>query len=88
MLLVLIGGIIVMSHETLQTSYSAKEIAPRIVLGFLAANLSMVLMSQRDRPRQRPVRRVPGRAGSTPQSAATVADDHAGQLGLPPAGSS
>jgi len=32
-LLVLIGGIIVMSHETLQTSYSAKEIAPRIVIG-------------------------------------------------------
>ena len=45
-LLVLIGGIIVMSHETLQTSYSAKEIAPRIVLGFLAANLSMVLMTR------------------------------------------
>ena len=45
-LLVLIGGIIVMSHETLQTSYSAKEIAPRIVLGFITANLSMVLMSK------------------------------------------
>ena len=45
-LLVLIGGIIVMSHETLQTSYSAKEIAPRIVLGFVAANLSMVLISR------------------------------------------
>ena len=44
-LLVLIGGIIVMSHETLQTSYSAKEIAPRIVIGFITANLSMVLMS-------------------------------------------
>jgi hypothetical protein len=45
-LLVLIGGIIVMSHETLQTSYSAKEVAPRIVLGFLAANLSMVLLTR------------------------------------------
>jgi hypothetical protein len=45
-LLVLIGGIIVMSHETLQTSYSAKEIAPRIVTGFITANLSMVLMSK------------------------------------------
>jgi len=45
-LLVLIGAIIVMSHETLQTSYSAKEIAPRIVLGFVAANLSMVVMSK------------------------------------------
>jgi hypothetical protein len=45
-LLVLIGGIIVMSHETLQTSYSAKEIAPRVVIGFVTANLSMVLMSK------------------------------------------
>jgi hypothetical protein len=45
-LLVLVGGIIVMSHETLQTSYSAKEIAPRIVIGFVTANLSMVLMSK------------------------------------------
>ncbi len=45
-LLVLVGGIIVMSHETLQTSYSAKEIAPRVVIGFVTANLSMVLMSK------------------------------------------
>jgi hypothetical protein len=45
-LLVLIGGVIVMSHETLQTSYSAKEIAPRIVVGFIAANLSMILISK------------------------------------------
>jgi hypothetical protein len=45
-LLVLIGAIIVMSHETLQTSYSAKEIAPRIVTGFLAANLSMIALSR------------------------------------------
>jgi hypothetical protein len=45
-LLVLVGGIIVMGHETVQTSYSAKEIAPRIVIGFFTANLSMVLMSK------------------------------------------
>ncbi len=45
-LLVLIGGILVMSHETLQTSYSVKEIAPRLVIGFLAANLSMVVISR------------------------------------------
>ena len=45
-LLVLIGGVIVMGHETLQTSYSAKEIAPRLVTGFLAANLSLVLISR------------------------------------------
>ena len=45
-LLVLLGGILVMSHETVQTSYSVKEIAPRIVLGFIGANLSMVVISQ------------------------------------------
>ena len=41
-----IGGVIVMGHETLQTSYSAKDIAPRLVTGFLAANLSLVLISR------------------------------------------
>jgi len=45
-LLIVIGGIIVMSHQTLQTSYAAKEIAPRLVTGFIAANLSMVLMTR------------------------------------------
>jgi hypothetical protein len=46
LLLVLIGAILVMGHETLQTSYSVKEIAPRIVLGFVGANLSMVVISR------------------------------------------
>ena len=46
LLLVVIGGVIVMSHETLQSSYSAKEIAPRLVTGFIAANLSMVVMTR------------------------------------------
>jgi hypothetical protein len=45
-LLVLAGGVLVMSHETLQTSWTVKEIAPRIVCGFIFANLSMVLMTQ------------------------------------------
>ena len=46
LLLVVIGGVIVMSHETLQSSYAAKEIAPRLVTGFIAANLSMVVMTR------------------------------------------
>jgi hypothetical protein len=29
------------AHQTLQTSWTVKEIAPRIVVGFVAANLSM-----------------------------------------------
>ncbi|HVB10526.1 MAG TPA: type IV secretion system protein [Bacillota bacterium] len=45
-LFVLAGGVIVMTHETLWTSYSAKEILPRLVLGFLAANLSLPLIAE------------------------------------------
>lgn len=39
--LILIAGIIVMAHQTLQTRYSVKEILPRVIVGFLAANLSL-----------------------------------------------
>jgi hypothetical protein len=37
-LLVLIGGIVVISHQTLQAAYAVKDIAPRRVVGFAAAN--------------------------------------------------
>lgn len=37
-LLVIIAGAILMGHETVQTSYSVKDLAPRIVFGFIAAN--------------------------------------------------
>ncbi len=40
-LLVLAGGVLVMTHETLQTRYSIKEIAPRIVVAAVAANASL-----------------------------------------------
>lgn len=40
-LLVLAGGLIVMSQHSLQASYAARDIAPRLVTGFLAANLSL-----------------------------------------------
>ncbi|MEJ7705060.1 MAG: hypothetical protein WKF47_16040 [Geodermatophilaceae bacterium] len=40
-LLIMLAGILVMSHESVQTRYSAKEIAPRLVAGFLAGALSM-----------------------------------------------
>ncbi|MFM9442547.1 hypothetical protein [Streptomyces acidiscabies] len=42
-LLVALAGIVVMSHETVQTRHSAKEIAPRIPVAFLAAALSLFL---------------------------------------------
>lgn len=40
-LLILIGGILVMGYQTLQTRHSVKEIAPRLVVGFLAGALSL-----------------------------------------------
>lgn len=40
-MLVLIAGVLVMAYESMQARYSIKEIAPRIVVGFLAAALSL-----------------------------------------------
>jgi hypothetical protein len=42
-LLVLAGGVIVMGYETVQTQYSFKQIAPRLVIGLIAANASLAL---------------------------------------------
>ncbi len=39
--LILVAGIIVMAHETLHTRHSIKEILPRMIVGFLASNLSL-----------------------------------------------
>ncbi len=45
-LLVLIAGIVVMTYQTLHTRYSIKEIAPRVILGFLAGTLSLFLATK------------------------------------------
>ncbi|MET8759855.1 hypothetical protein [Lentzea sp. NPDC004782] len=45
-LLVLIAGIVLMGHESVQSRSSFREIAPRIVIGFIAANLSLFLGDQ------------------------------------------
>jgi hypothetical protein len=42
-LFVVAGGAVAMSHETLQTSYTVKEVAPRLVVGWITANASLVL---------------------------------------------
>ena len=44
-LLATVGGVLVMTHETLQTSYGLKQIAPRLVLAVAAANLSLLIAS-------------------------------------------
>ncbi|MGH9286490.1 MAG: hypothetical protein ACRD0M_12580, partial [Acidimicrobiales bacterium] len=45
-LLVLAGGAVVMSHETLQTRYALRDVAPRLVVGVIAANASLALAGQ------------------------------------------
>lgn len=45
-LLVTAGGIMLMSHETLQTRYAVKDIAPRLVVGFVAINTSLSLLHE------------------------------------------
>lgn len=42
----IIGGIVVMTHETIQVRYSAKEIIPRLVFAVIAVNISLVIISQ------------------------------------------
>jgi len=45
-LFVLVGGVIVMSHETVQSRYSLKQIAPRLVVGAIASNASLWAIEQ------------------------------------------
>jgi len=45
-LLVTIAGVVLLAHESLQAHYTVKEIAPRLVVGLVAANLSFWLASQ------------------------------------------
>ncbi len=42
-LFALVGGVVVMTHETVQTRYSIKEVAPRLVFGVIAANASLAV---------------------------------------------
>lgn len=45
-LVIVVGGLVVMSHETLQTRYTIREIAPRLAAGLLLAGLSSTLLQQ------------------------------------------
>jgi len=44
--LVLLAGLIIMAYQTLQTRYTVKELAPRLVVGFLAGTLSLFLATK------------------------------------------
>ncbi|HEU4898320.1 MAG TPA: hypothetical protein VFX88_12265 [Actinomycetota bacterium] len=44
-LLVCAGGVLLMTNETLQARYTIKDVAPRLVVGLVASNTSLVLVS-------------------------------------------
>jgi hypothetical protein len=43
-LLVCAGGVILMTNETLQARYAVKDVAPRLVVGLVASNTSLLLV--------------------------------------------
>jgi hypothetical protein len=43
-LLVCAGGVLLMTNETLQARYTVKEVGPRLVVGMVAANTSLLLV--------------------------------------------
>jgi hypothetical protein len=43
-LLVCAGGVLLMTNETLQARYTIKDVAPRLVIGLVASNTSLVLV--------------------------------------------
>ncbi len=45
-LFVLVGGVLVMGYETVQTRYALKQIAPRLVIGLVAAASSLTVLSK------------------------------------------
>ncbi|GAA3730871.1 RecA/RadA recombinase [Spinactinospora alkalitolerans] len=45
-LLVVVGGVVVMSHETVQARYAAKEVLPRLAAGFIASNASLWIATE------------------------------------------
>jgi hypothetical protein len=45
-LVVMIAGLLLMAYESVQAHYSVKEIAPRLVVGFLAGALSLFVTTQ------------------------------------------
>ena len=45
-LLILLAGLLIMGYQTVQTRYTIKEIAPRIIVGFLAGTASLWAATQ------------------------------------------
>ncbi|MFC7306780.1 hypothetical protein ACFQVC_21430 [Streptomyces monticola] len=45
-LFVTVGGVTVMGYETVQTRYAVKQIAPRLLIGIIAASMSLTVMGK------------------------------------------
>lgn len=45
-LLVVIAGLMLMGHQSLQTAYTVKDVAPRLVMGVVLSNMSLLLIGK------------------------------------------
>jgi hypothetical protein len=77
-LLVLVGGIVVMGHESVQTRYSIKEIGPRIPLAFVASALSLFFADKLIRLANALTLGVLGDGANAPSLGNTLSDAVAG----------
>src|SRR5690606_8922827 len=67
------GGVLVMTNPTVQSSTSAKELLPRLLLGFVAANVSWFLCGVAARLANAAVPALLGHAATPDNAAATIA---------------
>ncbi|MBX9388483.1 hypothetical protein ACFPZ0_06625 [Streptomonospora nanhaiensis] len=79
LLAVVAGGLVVMGHETVQTRYSAREVLPRLVVGFVAANASLWISTEMIRGANGIAAGVSA-LGIDPQRAATNLQERLGSI--------
>ncbi|WP_026416978.1 conjugal transfer protein TrbL family protein [Actinomadura oligospora] len=76
-LLLVAGGLLLMGHETVQTSYSVKDVAPRLVVAFVTAEFSSEIVEQPVHFANALARALAG-PGVNPDAAAKVLADRLG----------
>jgi hypothetical protein len=82
-LFVLVGGVLVMGHETVQTRYTLKQIAPRLVIGLAAAASSLTVLGKAIALANAASQAI---LGSTTVSGKGVAQQLIGQVFMPSGG--
>ncbi|MQY23028.1 hypothetical protein [Nocardia macrotermitis] len=70
-IVVMVAGVLAMVHHTLQTRWSVRELAPRLLIGFLAGAMSMLIATGAIRLANALARAVAG-SGVDPSSTATA----------------